>query len=296
MFKSGFVTIIGKPNVGKSTLMNVLVGEKLAIVSNKPQTTRNKITTILTTDDYQIVFLDTPGFHKSKTKLGDFMVKSIDSSLKDLDIVLHVIEPTKKVTDMDQNIIERLKQINSISFLIINKIDMVPEQIVFDVINIYKDLYNYEEIIPISAFNNKNIDIVKNTLCKHLKEGPMYYPSDMITDQPEKQIVAEIIREKILHLMQDEIPHGVAVEITSMKPRLDKPITDIDATIYCDKDSHKGMIIGKKGAMLKEIGIRSRYEIEKFLDTKINLKLWIKVKKDWRNQDFYLKNFNYTER
>ncbi len=295
-FYSGFVSIIGRANVGKSTLMNALIGEKIAIISNKPQTTRNKISGILTNDDYQMVFVDTPGFHKSKTKLGNYMVKSVDSALNDVDIVLFLIEPNDKISDLDLEIIEKLKQIESNIFLIINKIDTVEKSRVFEMIAEYKDLMDFKEIIPISAFKNQNLDSLLKEMRRYLKPGPKYFPENMITDQPERKIVSEIIREKILHIMKDEIPHGIAVEIMSMKKRDDKDLIDIEATVYCEKDSHKGMIIGKKGAVLKEIGIRSRYESERLLGTAINLKLWVRVKKDWRDSDFYLKNFGYDNK
>lgn len=293
-FKSGFVTLIGRPNVGKSTLMNALVGEKLSIISNKPQTTRNKIQTILTEEDFQIVFIDTPGIHTAKSKLGNYMMKSVESSLNDIDIVMYLIEPYEKIKDSDMSIIEKLKNVKSPVFLIINKIDMVEKTTLLSVIESYSKVYNFKEIIPISALKQNNIDVILQTLKKYLPYGPQYFPADMITDQPEKQIVSEIIREKALYLLQDEIPHGIAVEITSMKKRQSgKDIVDVDATLYCERESHKGIIIGKQGSMLKRIGAASRNDIQRLLGSQINLQIWIKVKKDWRDNDFLLKNFGY---
>lgn len=296
-FKSGFVTLIGRPNVGKSTLMNALVGEKISIISSKPQTTRNKIQTILTKENFQIVFIDTPGIHKSKSKLGDYMMKSVDSSLNDVDIILYLVEPYEKINDMDMAIIEKLKGVKTPVFLLINKIDTVDVTGLFNVIESYKSKYDFNEYIPISALKQKNIDDILNTISKYLPEGPKYFPEDMITDQPERQIVSEIIREKALYMLQDEIPHGIAVEITSMKKRQsNSDLIDIDATIYCERDSHKGIIIGKKGSMLKKIGSMARRDIQRFLGNQINLQIWIKVKKDWRDNDMLLRNFGYDSK
>ncbi|MDR2940861.1 MAG: GTPase Era [Clostridiales bacterium] len=290
-FYSGFASIVGKPNVGKSTLMNALVGEKVAIISNKPQTTRNKITSVLTKEDYQIVFIDTPGFHKAKSKLGDYMVKSASSAIADVDIILFVVEP--KAPDSGLELIEKLKTVKSDVFLVINKIDMVEKTKILEVISAYKNLFDFKEAVPISAYNRENLDLLLKLVRGRLPEGPMYFPEGMVTDQPERQIVSEIIREKILHIMKDEVPHGAAVEIVQMKKRQGKGLMDIEATIYCEKDSHKGMIIGKNGSALKEVGTRARYEIERLLGQPVNLKLWVKVKKGWRDSDFYLKNFGY---
>lgn len=295
-FKSGFVSIIGRPNVGKSTLMNHLIGEKIAIISKKPQTTRNKINTILTTDDAQIIFVDTPGLHSPKSKLGKYMVKSVDTTLNEVDIVLYLVEPYEKINDNDKSIIQRLENISTKVFLVINKIDEFPKEKILEVIEAYKKLYDFAEIVPISAITGDNTDVLLDTITKHLDNGPMYFPADMITDQPEKQIVSEIIREKALRLLNDEIPHGIAVEVMSMKHREDKDIMDIEATIYCEKESHKGIIIGKGGAKLKDIGQRSRSDIEKLLGTSVNLKTWVKVKKDWRDSDFLLKSFGYDSK
>ena len=292
-FRSGFVSLIGRPNVGKSTLMNCLIGEKIAITSNKPQTTRNKIRSILTTDNFQVIFIDTPGIHTPKSKLGSFMVKSAETSLNEIDIILYLIEPFEKIKDSDLKIIEKLQKVKSNIFLIINKIDTVPKEDILKVIDSYRSKYNFNEIIPISAIKNINTEELLKNIEKYLPEGPRYFPKDMITDQPERQIVSEIIREKALFLLQEEIPHGIAVEITGMKNRKDKEIVDVDATIYCERDSHKGIIIGKQGSMLKRIGSKARYDIERLLGSPINLQIWVKVKKDWRDSDFLLKNFVY---
>ncbi len=292
-FRSGFVSLIGRPNVGKSTLMNCLIGEKIAITSNKPQTTRNKIRSILTTDNFQVIFIDTPGIHTPKSKLGSFMVKSAETSLNEIDIILYLIEPFEKIKDSDLKIIEKLQKVKSNIFLIINKIDTVPKEDILKVIDSYRSKYNFNEIIPISAIKNINTEELLKNIENYLPEGPRYFPKDMITDQPERQIVSEIIREKALFLLQEEIPHGIAVEITGMKNRKDKEIVDVDATIYCERDSHKGIIIGKQGSMLKRIGSKARYDIERLLGSPINLQIWVKVKKDWRDSDFLLKNFGY---
>ena len=292
-FRSGFVSLIGRPNVGKSTLMNCLIGEKIAITSNKPQTTRNKIRSILTTDNFQVIFIDTPGIHTPKSKLGSFMVKSAETSLNEIDIILYLIEPFEKIKDSDLKIIEKLQKVKSNIFLIINKIDTVPKEDILKVIDSYRSKYNFNEIIPISAIKNINTEELLKNIEKYLPEGPRYFPKDMITDQPERQIVSEIIREKALFLLQEEIPHGIAVEITGMKNRKDKEIVDVDATIYCERGSHKGIIIGKQGSMLKRIGSKARYDIERLLGSPINLQIWVKVKKDWRDSDFLLKNFGY---
>lgn len=295
-FCSGFVSLIGRPNVGKSTLMNNLIGEKIAIISSKPQTTRNKIQSILTEDDFQAIFIDTPGIHKPKSKLGNYMVKSAETTLNEVDIVLYLIEPFEKIKESDLSIIKRLENVSTPVFLIINKIDTVQPEQILSVIDSYKSIYNFSEIIPVSALKGKNRDELLKCIKKYLTKGPQFFPADMITDQPERQIVAEIIREKSLKLLQDEIPHGIAVEVSSMKPRQDKDLVDIQATIYCERDSHKGIIIGKQGSMLKKIGSNARYEIERLLGSPINLQIWIKVKKDWRDSDFLLKNFGYDQK
>lgn len=293
-FFSGFVSIIGKPNVGKSTLMNCLIGEKISIISDKPQTTRNKVLTIMTGENYQAVFLDTPGIHKPKSKLGEYMVKSVDVSLNEIDVVMYVIDPNERVTAIDSEILKKLENVNTSVFLVINKIDTLEKSKLLEIIDRYQALYDFDEILPVSALKADNTEKLVQTLVRYLPEGPKYFPEDMITDQPERQIISEIIREKALIYMQDEIPHGVAVEIMSMKERKDKELIDIQATIYCEKDSHKGMIIGKKGAMLKKIGIASRLDSQALLGISVNLQLWVKVKKDWRDSDFMLKSLGYN--
>ena len=292
-FKSGFITIIGKPNVGKSTLMNALIGEKIAIVTNKPQTTRNKIRCILTESDFQAVFIDTPGIHDPKTKLGNFMVGSSVSAFSEADVILYLVEPTGKISKIDIGIIEKLKNVGANVFLIINKIDKIEKGELLGIISKYEKLLEFKEIVPISAVKKSGLDELIETIKNYLPEGPKYFPEDMLTDQPERQIAAEIIREKALMLLQEEIPHGIAVEIMSMKQRAGKDIVDIEATIYCEKDSHKGMVIGKGGEMLKSIGSRARADMERLLGSKIFLELWVRVKKDWRDSDFLLKNFGY---
>lgn len=295
-FQSGFVSLVGRPNVGKSTLMNHLIGEKIAIISNKPQTTRNKITSILTKEHFQCIFIDTPGIHKPKHKLGEYMVKSAENALNEVDVVLMLIEPTEKVLQMDRYVIERLKNVKTPVVLVINKIDTIEKQRLLQVIDQYRQEYDFAEVVPISAIKGENTESLLGVIEKYLPEGPQYFPEDMVTDQPERQIAAEIIREKALHLLEDEIPHGIAVEIMSMKKRNSKNLVDMEATIYCEKESHKGIIIGKQGSMLKKIGSRSRRDIERLLGSPIYLQLWVKVKKDWRDSDFLLKNFGYDSK
>ncbi len=291
MFKSGFVSLVGRPNVGKSTLMNSLIGEKIAIVSNKPQTTRNKIQTILTTDDAQVVFIDTPGIHIPKSKLGEFMIKTSASTFSEVDVLLFLTDPTDKVLKGDLDIIEKFK--NQTVFLVINKIDTIPKEQILKTIDNYRTLYDFKEIIPVSALKSQNTQTLLNAIKNYLPKGPKYFPDDIITDQPERQIVSEIIREKALKILEDEVPHGVAVYIDSMKERQNSDVVDICATIFCEKDSHKGIIIGKKGATLKQIGTWSRTDIERILGSKIFLELWVKVKKDWRDSDFLLRTLGY---
>ena len=295
-FYSGFVSLVGRPNVGKSTLMNRLIGEKIAIISNKPQTTRNRVQSILTKDDFQIVFIDTPGIHKPRHKLGEYMVKSAETTLNEVDAVLMLIEPTDKILEADRLIIEKFAKVKSPVILVINKIDTVERERVFKVIDEYRKLYDFAEIVPISAFEGTNTDELLSVIRKYLPEGPQYFPSDMVTDQPERQIASEIIREKALRLLEDEIPHGIAVEITEMKKRKEGNLVDVRATIFCEKDSHKGIIIGKHGDMLKKIGTKARGDIERLLGSPIYLELWVKVKKDWRDSDFLLKNFGYDSK
>ena len=292
-FKSGFVTLIGRPNVGKSTLMNHLIGQKIAITSNKPQTTRNKIQTVLTTDEGQIIFVDTPGIHKAKNKLGEYMVNVAEKSLNEVDVVLWLVEPSNFIGAGEQHIIEKLKRVKTPVVLVINKIDMVKKEEVFEFIETYSKQFEFADIVPVSARKGDNCDELVKVIMKYLPYGPMFYDEDTITDQPERQIVAELIREKALHSLQEEIPHGIAVAIDRMK--MERRVMHIDATIICERDSHKGIIIGKQGAMLKKIGSTARYEIERLLDCKVNLKLWVKVQKNWRDSDFLMKNFGYRE-
>lgn len=292
-YKSGFVTLIGRPNVGKSTLMNYLIGQKIAITSNKPQTTRNRIQTVLTTEEGQIVFVDTPGIHKAKNKLGEYMVNVAERTLNEVDVVLWLVEPTTFIGAGEKYIAEQLGKVKTPVVLVINKVDMVKKEEILTFIDAYRKVYDFAEIVPVSARNGDNTDELVKVILKYLPYGPQFYDEDTITDQPERQIVSELIREKALHCLNDEIPHGIAVAIDSMKYR--RKIVDIDATIICERDSHKGIIIGKQGAMLKKIGSTARFEIEKMLECKVNLQLWVKVKKDWRDSDFLIKNFGYTK-
>ncbi len=296
-FKSGFVTIIGRPNVGKSTLMNHLIGQKIAITSNKPQTTRNRIQTVYTDPEVgQIVFLDTPGIHQAKNKLGEYMVNVAQHTMKDVDVILWLVEPSDYIGGGDRHIIDQLKTTKTPVILVINKIDSVDKESIFGVIEAYSKLYDFAEVVPLSALRGQNCNVLLEQIFKYLPYGPAYYDEDVVTDQPQRQIVAEMIREKALHALNEEVPHGIAVSIDQMKWREGKPgIYDIDATIICERDSHKGIIIGKGGAMLKKIGSNARYECERMLDAKVNLKLWVKVKKDWRDSDYLLKNFGYRK-
>lgn len=291
-YKAGFVTLIGRPNVGKSTLMNHLIGQKIAITSNKPQTTRNRIQTVLTLDDAQIVFLDTPGIHKSKNKLGDYMVNVAQNTLNDVDVILWLVEPTTYIGAGERHIIEQLKKTKTPVILVINKTDTVKKEEILTFIDAYRKELDFQEIVPVSALKGDNTDVLIQCILKYLPYGQPFYDEDTITDQPMRQIVAELIREKALRLLEDEIPHGIAVSIESMKYR--KHICDIEATIVCERDSHKGIIIGKGGSMLKRIGSAARPEIEDLLEMQVNLQLWVKVKKDWRDSDFLMKNFGYN--
>lgn len=292
-YKSGFVTLIGRPNVGKSTLMNYLIGQKIAITSNKPQTTRNRIQTVLTTEDGQIVFVDTPGIHKAKNKLGEYMVNVAERTLNEVDVVLWLVEPTTFIGAGERHIAEQLKKVNTPVVLVINKMDMVKREELLPAIDAYKDIYDFAEIVPVCARSGENTKELLKVVMNYLPYGPQFYDEDTITDQPERQIVAELIREKALHCLNEEIPHGIAVAIDQMKKN--KKIMHIDATIICERDSHKGIIIGKQGNMLKKIGSTARFEIEKMLECQVNLKLWVKVKKDWRDSEFLMKNFGYKE-
>ena len=290
--KSGFVTLIGRPNVGKSTLMNSLIGQKIAITSRKPQTTRNRIQTVYTSEEGQIVFVDTPGIHKAKNKLGDYMVNIAERTIKEVDVVLWLVEPTNYIGAGEQHIIEQLKKVNTPVILVINKIDTVKKEELFGFIDTYRKEMDFAEIVPVSALKKENTDELIKCIMKYMPYGPAFYDEDTITDQPQRQIVAELIREKALRLLEEEIPHGIAVTIEKMKWR--GRIVDIDATIICERDSHKGIIIGKQGNMLKRIGTGARKDIENMLESQVNLQLWVKVKKDWRDSDFLLKNFGYN--
>ena len=293
MFKSGFVSIVGRPNVGKSTLMNNVVGEKIAIMSDKPQTTRNTIQAVYTDEEAQVVFLDTPGIHKPKNKLGEFMVKSATDAFKNVDLVLFVVDESKKIGPGDRKIIDDLKNIKTPVVLVLNKIDQLNEEELFDLMKMYNAEGVFEQIVPISALKGRNINELLKVIKSHLEEGPQYFPDYMITDQPERVLVSELIREKVLHYIHDEVPHGVAVEIERMKSRKDKEIVDISAVIYCERDSHKGIIIGKNGRKLKGIGKSARADIELLLGSQANLQLWVKVKENWRNLQNYVSNWIY---
>lgn len=294
-YKSGFVAIIGRPNVGKSTLMNHLIGQKIAITSNKAQTTRNRIQTVYTDDEAQIVFLDTPGINRAKNKLGEYMMNVAHSTLSEVDVVMWIVEPTTFIGAGERHIIDVLQKVKTPIVLVINKTDTVEENAVFDAINAYKEVCDFAAIVPVSALRGKNTKELISVLKKELPFGPQFYDEDTITDQPERAIVAELVREQALRQLDKEIPHGIAVVIDRMKERPDGSVIDIDATIICERDSHKGIIIGKQGAMLKSIGTKARVSMENLLDTKVNLKLWVKVKKDWRDSDTLLRNYGYRD-
>ena len=294
--KSGFVTLIGRPNVGKSTLMNHLIGQKIAITSNKPQTTRNRIQTVYTDERGQVVFLDTPGIHKAKNKLGEYMVNVAERTLNEVDVILWLVEPTTFIGAGERHIAEQLKKTKTPIILIINKVDTVDKKEIIKFMDAYRKVLDFAEIIPVSALRSLNLDSVFDMIFKYLPYGPMFYDEDTITDQPQRQIVAEMIREKALRCLDEEIPHGIAVAIDQMKERKDGGMFDIDATIICERDSHKGIIIGKGGSMLKRIGSEARRDIENMLEAKVNLQLWVKVKKDWRDSDFLMKNFGYDKK
>lgn len=291
-FKSGFAAIIGMPNVGKSTLLNAIAGQKIAIISDKPQTTRNKILAIYSTDEEQIIFTDTPGIHKPHNKLGEYMVNVANESMGDTDVLIFVVDASRKIQDMEREIARSISKTGIPCILVLNKVDIMKKEDLLPIIADYSSIHEFDSIVPISAKNNDGVDILIHDIEDYLSEGPEFYDSEMVTDQPEKQIAAEIIREKLLWLLDKEIPHGVAIEITKMQ---EKPkITNIFATIYCEKASHKGIIIGKNGDMLKKIGTMARGDIEKMLQQKVYLELWVKVKSDWRNSDFLIKNFGYV--
>lgn len=295
MFKSGFISIVGKPNVGKSTLINKLMGEKIAIVSSKPQTTRTKITGVYTDDEAQLVFVDTPGMHTARNKLGEFMNREVKTAASDVDVILYLIDITAKDKDTNTELIESLPVGGATVFLVINKIDLATKDEILPAIAQLKELYDFAEIIPISAQKGTGVQELINEIKKYMPEGPKYFPDDTLTDQPERIIAAEIIREKLFRLLNDEIPFGTAVELEKMSYDEDRDITEISAVIYCEKASHKGMIIGKGGAMLKRIGSEARRDIEKMLDGKVFLKMWVKVEDDWRNKNSAIKNLGYTE-
>lgn len=293
-FKSGFVSVIGRPNVGKSTLLNALTGQKIAIMSDKPQTTRNTIRGVVTEEDYQLVLIDTPGIHKPKTKLGQYMVNVASETMKEVDLILFIADATESARALDTGIIEQLKQAKTPVFLILNKVDIVSKDKLLSVIENYSALMDFKAVIPVSALKKDGTAIILKEALQYIPEGPRFFSEDTLTDQPEKVIAAEMIREKVLLNLDDEVPHGVGVEVMSFKEREDGLIS-IQATIYCEKSSHKGIIIGKQGQMLKKIGSASRYEIERLLDTKVFLELWVKVKPDWRNNDGMLKNLGYQK-
>ena len=292
-YKSGFVTLIGRPNVGKSTLMNHLIGQKIAITSNKPQTTRNRIQTVLTKEEGQIVFVDTPGIHKAKNKLGEYRVNVAERTLNEVDVVLWLVEPSTFIGAGEKHIAEQLKKVKTPVILVINKVDTVKRDEVFAFIDAYQKIYDFAEIVPVSAKSGENTEELVKVIFQYLPYGPQFYDEDTVTDQPQRQIVAEIIREKALHALNEEIPHGIAVAVDKMQFK--RKIVDIEATIICERDSHKGIIIGKQGSMLKKIGTNARYEIEQMLEMQVNLQLWVKVKKDWRDSDFLIRNFGYTK-
>ena len=294
-FKSGFVTLIGRPNVGKSTLMNHLIGQKIAITSHRPQTTRNRIQTVYTSEEGQIVFVDTPGIHKAKNKLGNYMVRVAERTLTEVDVILWLVEPTTFIGAGEKHIVEQLKKVKTPVILVINKTDKVKKEEVLTFIDAYRKEMEFSEIVPVSALKGDNTDVLISCIMKYLPYGEPFYDEDTVTDQPERQIVAELVREKALRCLEEEIPHGIAVVIESMKFRKGQSaIADIEATIICERESHKGIIIGKKGAMLKRIGSQARPEIEEMLECKANLQLWVKVRKDWRDSDLYMKNFGYN--
>lgn len=294
MFKSGFVSVIGRSNVGKSTLLNRILGEKLTIISDKPQTTRNKIQLIYTDENMQAIFLDTPGIQTPKNKLGDYMLKVSMSTLNEVDVITYIVDTTEEIGKLDSEIIEKLKLVNTKIILLINKIDKISSDKVNELVEMYSKVGIFEEIIPISALTGDNLEGYLTSLKNNLPEWPMYYDKDSVTDQPIRQIVQELIREKALINLSDELPHGIAITIEKFKERQDKNLIDIDATIIVEKKSHKGMVIGKKGSMIKKIGTDARIDIEQLLDAKVNLKLWVKIDEEWRNKDSRLRYLGYN--
>ncbi len=293
MYKSGFVTVVGRPNVGKSTLLNKVIGEKLSIISNKPQTTRNQIQLVYTEDDSQIVFLDTPGMQNPKNALGEYMLKVSKNTLEEVDVVTYMVDESMQIGAMDSEILKTLKKISTPIILVINKIDQLSKGDLASLVEKFEKMDLFKAIIPISALNDENIDKYIEAIKYILPEGPQYFPDDMITDQPERFIVSEIIREKALLFLDEELPHGIYVSVEKMRKRDKKALVDVDANIYCEKESHKGMVIGKGGKMLKKIGQAAREDIENLLDTKVNLQLWVKVEKNWREKEGKVKYFGY---
>ncbi len=294
--KSGFAVLIGRPNVGKSTLMNRLIGMKIAITSPRPQTTRNSIRTVLTTEKGQIVFVDTPGLHKAKNRLGDYMMAAAGRALSEADVLLWLVEPKNQISDADMAIAEKIKSVEAPVFLIINKMDTVKGPEILKVIDTWKDVLPFKEIIPVSALKEEGLTDLLGSIYRYLPEGAYFYGEDEVTDEPIKQLAAELIREKALRLLDKEIPHGIAVMMERMEKREDKDIYDVDAVIVCEKASHKGIIIGKGGKMLKQIGMNARPGIEKLLEAKVNLKLWVKVKENWRESELQVANFGYDRK
>ncbi|GAX91511.1 GTPase Era [Effusibacillus lacus] len=293
--KSGFIALVGRPNVGKSTLLNQIVGQKVAIMSDRPQTTRNRIRGVYTTDEGQAIFLDTPGIHKPQHKLGDYMVRTAIATFGEVDLICMIVDASEKKGPGDEFVIEQLKKVNTPVFLLVNKIDSVSHDKLLEIIADYKDLYPFKEIVPISALTGDNVDRLRSLIFANLPEGPQYYPDDQVTDHPERFVVAELIREKVLHLTREEVPHSVAVEIEQMQYREDKDLLYISAVIYTERTSQKGILIGKSGGMLKEIGQRARTDIENLFGSRAFLELWVKVKEDWRNRETMLRNFGFTD-
>ena len=294
-YKSGFISIIGRPNVGKSTFLNRVIGQKIAIMSDKPQTTRNKVQGVLTLNDAQMIFIDTPGIHKPKHKLGDFMMKVATNTLKEVDLILFMINATEGYGRGDEFIIEKLKNVNTPVFLVVNKIDAVHPDELFPIIEKYQALYPFAAVVPISALEGNNVDTLLGQIKEHLPEGPQFYPADQVTDHPERFIISELIREKVLHLTREEIPHSIAVVIDSIKKMENSETINVMATIIVERDSQKGIVIGKQGKMLKEVGSRARVDIENLLGSKVFLELWVKVQKDWRNKASQLRDYGFNE-
>ncbi|OCS94593.1 GTPase Era [Caryophanon latum] len=295
-FKSGFISIIGRPNVGKSTLLNRVIGQKIAIMSDKPQTTRNKVQGVLTNPESQMIFIDTPGIHKPKHKLGEFMLKTAKNTLREVDLIMFMVNAEQQLGKGDEFIMELLEGTKTPVFLVINKIDQVHPDSLLSIIEGYKERYEFAEIMPISALQGNNVESLLETIEKYLPEGPQYYPADQVTDHPERFIISELIREKVLHLTREEIPHSIAVVIDKIKPDEEKEnMIRVQATIMVERDSQKGIVIGKRGALLKEVGTRARKDIEMLLGSKVYLELWVKVQKDWRNKSTHLRDFGFRE-